>query len=138
MTMTQEKGQPITKADLVGFSGDIERYRHALNRQVIYTSGVQFLAERGKCYWLIDAIASHFGSREMNRAIRHDDRVRWLQFWRLSVRDDGSALLSACADSGVTPFITQEIAYTDFPLDSVEIWAGFDGKLWTLYLPSEH
>ena len=138
MTTTEQKERPITKADLVGFSGDLERYRHPLNPRVIYTPGVQFLAERGKCYWLLDAIASYFGSREMNQAMKHDDRVRWLQFWRLDVWDDRSALLSACADSGVKPFITQEIQYTDFPLDSVEIWAGFDGKLWTLYLPSEH
>lgn len=138
MSTTNEKEIPITEADLAGFTGDLARYRHPLNRQVIYTPGVQFLAERAKCYWLIDAIASYFGSGEMNRAMQSDNRVRWLQFWRLKVREDGGALLSACADSGVKPFITQEFAYTDFPLDCVEIWAGFDGKFWTLYLPSEH
>ncbi len=138
MNMTKETEKPLTKADLDHFSGDLERYRHPLHRQVIYTPGIQFLAERGKCYWLLDAITSYFGSGVMNRAMKGDERVRWLQFWRLNVREDGSAVLSACADSGVKPFITQEFQYTDFPLESVEIWAGFDGKLWTLYLPSEH
>lgn len=138
MNLAKVSEKTITNADLEQFSGDLERYRHALNRQVIYTPGIQFLAEGGKCYWLIDAIASYFGSDGMNRAMKRDDRVRWLQFWRLNVREDGSAVLSACADSGVKPFVTQEFQYTDFPLASVEIWAGFDGKLWTLYLPSEH
>jgi hypothetical protein len=61
-----------------------------------------------------------------------------LQFWRLDVGDDGSAVLSGRADSGEEPFIVQLIPYTDFPLDHANIWAGYDGERWTLYLPSEH
>ena len=45
---------------------------------------------------------------------------------------------SPTAGSGGPPFITQKIEYTDFPLDEIDIWAGFDGTRWTLYLPSEH
>jgi hypothetical protein len=36
------------------------------------------------------------------------------------------------------PFYTRLIPFTDFPLDYADIWAGFDGERWTLYLPSEH
>lgn len=74
----------------------------------------------------------------MRRAISADPRLATLQFWRLDVAKDRSAVLSARADSGVKPFITQHIPFTDFPLNDVNIWAGFDGKRWTLYLPSEH
>lgn len=88
-------------------------------------------------YWLIDAIVSYFGSPVMQRAMANDPRICSMQFWRLSV-DNQSALLTAEADAGVEPFVTQEIAYTDFPLPEIQVWAGFDGSRGTLYLPSEH
>lgn len=127
----------FTHADLFQFTGDDIRYSHPLNRKVIYTPGVRYLADKAQAYWLIDAIASYFGSPEMNAAISRDSRLASLQFWRLDVADS-KAVLIANADTGVTPFIRQEIPYTDFPLDHIDIWAGFDGSFWTLYLPSEH
>ena len=130
-----EKKQ-LTHADLRQFTGDLDRYR-TLNRIVIYTPGIAYLAEHAGAYWLIDAIASYFGSTAMNQALAKDDRLT-LHFWRLDVADDHSATLTARADSGEEPFITQEIPYTDFPLKHADVWAGFDGNRWTLYLPSEH
>ena len=104
---------------------------------MIYTPGIAYLAEHAGAYWLIDAIASYFGSSKMNRALAKDERLT-LHFWRLDVADDSSATLFARADSGEKPFITQEIPYTDFPLSYADVWAAFDGTHWTLYLPSEH
>ena len=127
----------LQASDLRQFSGDLERFRHPLNRNVIYTPGVQYLAEQGQAYWLIDAIASYFGSDVMNQAMQKDSRLRSMQFWRLEVKDD-AGILTARADDGVEPFVRQEIEYTDFPLEQVDIWAGFYGTRWTLYLPSEH
>jgi hypothetical protein len=127
----------LTYADLQQFTGDLERYFHPLNRRVIYTPGVRYLAQAGDAYWLIDAITSYFGSRKMTSAMYRDERLTEQQYWRLTV-DDGKGSLVAYADKGETPFIEQDIPYTDFPLEHVEIWAGFDGRLWTLYLPSEH
>ena len=127
----------LQASDLRQFSGDLERFRHQFNRNVIYTPGVQYLAEQGQAYWLIDAIASYFGSDVMNQAMQKDSRLRSMQFWRLEVKDD-AGILTARADDGVEPFVRQEIEYTDFPLEQVDIWARFDGSRWTLYLPSEH
>ena len=124
-------------SDLKKFTGDSERYCHPLNRRVIYTPGVQYVANQASAYWLIDAIASYFGSPVMSQAMRRDTRLQYMQFWKLQVTGS-SALLTAEADAGETPFITQQIPYTDFPLPQIEIWAGFDGTYWTLYLPSEH
>ena len=84
----------LTLSDLAQFTGDLERYKHPLNPQVIYTPGVQYLADKAKAYWLIDAIASYFGSREMNLAQRQDYRMDQMQFWRLTV-DGNSAVLIA-------------------------------------------
>lgn len=127
----------LNHGDLRQFSGDLDRYRHPLNPTVIYTPGVRYVAEHGHAYWLIDAIVSYFGSDEMQQATDCDLRLEEMQFWRLDVKDD-AAVLTARADGGVPPFITQEIPFTDFPLDCIDIWAGYDGQYWTLYLPSEH
>ena len=128
----------LTHADLNQFHGDLERTRHGINRQVIYTPGIQFLAERGGAYWLIDEIALTLGSGAFRKAVQHDRRIAEMHFWRLEVAEDRSARLFARADSNEAPFVTRAIPYTDFPLDDADIWAAFDGTHWTLYLPSEH
>ncbi|MGE0761462.1 MAG: DUF6876 family protein, partial [Pirellulaceae bacterium] len=128
----------LAHEDLSQFSGDTVRYRHGINRRVIYTPGVRFLAEQGGSYWLIDVIASYLTPKFIENASRTDDRIRDLHLWRLDVAPDRSALVTARADTDCPPFVSQEIPFTDFPLQSVSVWAGCDGRLWTLYLPSEH
>jgi len=131
--MTDYKKQKLING-LAQFSGDLDRYR-SINPRVIYTPGVKYLADRAEAHWLIDAIASYFlGGKQ----VFPDSRLETLQFWRLEVREGDSAILTARADSGVEPYVTQQIEYTDFPLETIDIWAGFNGNGWTLYLPSEH
>ncbi len=129
---------PLTHADLCQFTGDLERFRHPLARGVIYTPGIRYLASRGGAYWLIDEIALAIAGGDVAKAGRTDERVLSLHFWRLEVREDRSATLTARADDGVPPFVTRHVPWTDFPLDHVDVWAGYDGRYWTLYLPSEH
>jgi hypothetical protein len=124
--------------ELAQFTGSLERFRYPLNPRVIYTPGVRHLAKRAEAYWLIDLIASYFGSEIMKQAIADDDRLAAMQFWTLKVFDTGRAVASCVADQGEEPAITQVIPFTDFPIDQIEIWAAFDGQYWTLYLPSEH
>lgn len=137
MTIETTK-KALTHQDLKQFTGDLDRFRHPFKRNVIFTPGVEYLVKNASCWWLIDAIASYFGSKLMNEAIERDDRLQWLQFWRLDVCEDSSAVLTARADSDEEPFVRQLIPFTDFPLTWVNIWAGFDEQYWTLYLPSEH
>lgn len=126
------------KEALNNFTGSQLFYRNPLNRRVIYTEGVRFLAVKAEAFWLIDAITSYFGSPDMTQAMAEDERLSGLQFWRLIVDDTGSGQLTMRADTDVEPAIQQDIPFTDFPLDEIEIWAGFNGEGWTLYLPSEH
>ena len=128
----------LTKDNLQQFTGDLERYRHPLNRKVIYTPGVQYVAEEGEAYWLIDAIASWIGSEEFNDAASKDYRIGEMHFWTLETSWSKAGQLTARADSPEKPFIIQNIEFTDFPLRRIDIWAAFDGEHWTLYLPSEH
>ena len=127
----------LTHADLRQFTGDLKRFRHSLARRVIYTPGVQYMAEQGGAYWLIDELALSIAGGVVAKAGQSDPRVLELHFWRLDVKDS-SAKLTARADSDVPPFFTKNIPFTDFPLDQIDIWAAFDGGHWTLYLPSEH
>ncbi len=48
---------PLNPEDLSQFTGSTEFYRHAFNRAVIYTEGVQYLADNAGAHWLVDAIA---------------------------------------------------------------------------------
>lgn len=128
----------ILLAELRQFTGDLERFRHPLNRKLHYTPGVRFLAESAGAYWLIDAVASWIGTPQYRAAVAADDRINDLHFWNLTVRGNHTATLTARVDSGMEPFIVQEIAFTDFCLESIDLWCGIDGQHYTLYLPSEH
>ncbi|WP_417850298.1 DUF6876 family protein [Thalassoglobus sp.] len=120
------------------FTGTSKYFRHSINRNVLFTDGVRHVAEEGEAFWLIDAIAIWLTDQKFREEAQKDDRIQSLHFWKLTVNEDRSAILTAKADSPEEPFITQAILFTDFPLDSIDIWVGNDGEYWTLYLPSEH
>ena len=46
---------PLT--ELQQFTGTEQWFRHGLNRKVLYTDGVQYVAEQAGAYWLVDEIA---------------------------------------------------------------------------------
>jgi hypothetical protein len=122
MTNTEK----LTEADLAQFTGTETWYRHAINRNVLYTEGVQFLAERGGAYWLLDAIAI---IQPHNKRVAAEE----FQVWKLVVRPDRRATLT-CDDGNGNIVFTKEIEYTDFPLDEISLW--FCNNV--IYLPSEH
>ncbi|XIA64510.1 DUF6876 family protein [Bradyrhizobium sp. TZ2] len=117
----------LIPADLAHFTGTAEWYRHGLNRRMLYTDGVQYLAEKGGAYWLLDKIAC----LQLEPKIGAEE----FQVWRLHVMDDRTARL-VCDDgndSG-TVIYSEEIDFTDFPLDQITIWV--EGNV--ILLPSEH
>ena len=54
--MTQKT--KLREEDLIQFTGSETWYRHGLFRNFLYTEGVQYVAETGKAYWLLDKIFS--------------------------------------------------------------------------------
>ncbi len=128
----------ISKSDLANFTGTTQYFLHSFNKAVVYTEGVQYLAENAQAYWLIDAIASHLATREFNLAAANDERVGLLHFWKLAVYEDRSATLKAVSDSDEPAFIEQGIPYTDFPFEDIDVWAARDEQYWVLMLPSEY
>lgn len=133
------------RTNLAHFRGDLERYRLSINDRIISTPGVKYLAENAGAFWLADAIASHFHAGSPLRiAMEEDSDLIYMHFWNLKVnREVKTAVLTCRKDSGMEPIVKQEIEYTDFPLDEIDIWCGLadedaKGYRWTIYLPSEH
>jgi hypothetical protein len=84
---------------------------------------------------LMDCIASH-----QPELLEKHDWAKQCQFWHLQVHEDKSATLTCRQDSGYDPAVTQEIPWTDFDLDEIQIWCMplGDGKHFCLLLPSEY
>ncbi len=120
------KTSNLSKSDLHQFTGTETWFRHPLNRKVLYTEGVQYVAEHGGAYWLIDEIAL---IQPYDKKVAAEP----FQVWTLKVRDDRKATLT-CTDGNHNIVFTKEIEFTDFPLDEIEFY--FTDN--TILLPSEY
>lgn len=123
--MTQPR--PLTAVDLARFTGSEVYYQNPFG--IRYTEGVQYMAEHGGAYWLIDAIASW----QRNPKVRNDRMLQEIQFWKLTVHEDRSATLICERDQGDVA-IEQQIPFTDFPLAEVKLYL----QEGVLLLPSEY
>lgn len=127
------------ESDLVQFTGTENYYRHKLVRGVLWTDGIQYLIEKAKCGWLIDAIASY----QFSPRIRNNELLQEFQLWELNVTGDDEvgrkAVLTCRVDKGMRAVITQKIEVTDFPLPYIKLFveSGGDGKH-VILLSSEH
>jgi hypothetical protein len=117
----------LTPADLQQFSGGTDDYyRHALNRNVLFTDGAKYVADEGGAYWLLDEIAL---------AQRHEKRVarQPFQVWKLTVNPDHTGMITA-EDGNYNVLFTKALDYTDFPAPEIILW--FSNNV--IYLPAEH
>lgn len=110
--MTSEK--TLNQSDLRQFTGSENFYRHALVRSILYTDGVQYVAETGGAYWLIDEIAL---AQKYDASIAGEE----FQLWKLTVREDRTATL-ACEDGNGRAVFSKAIEYTDFPLPEISFY----------------
>jgi hypothetical protein len=116
----------LTAADLRQFTGSEHWYRHGLVHDILYTDGVQFVAERAGAYWLIDEIVL---------AQRFEKRLAGEEFqlWKLAVLPDHTAALT-CDDGNGNVVYSKAIEFTDFPLPEILFY--FTDN--TILLPSEY
>jgi hypothetical protein len=90
----------------------------------VATDGVIAVANAAECYWLLEIIGSHQTNKRLDPHF---------QVWKLVVNHENkSAIVSGYNDT--TLIVTQEIAFTDFPLDELKLFL-MDG---IILLPSEH
>ena len=108
------------------FTGSENWYRHALNREILFTDGAKHVADIAGAYWLLDEIAL---------AQRFEAKVKaeTFQAWRLTVSADATALL-VCDDGNGTVVWSKVIPFTDFPAPGIELFCCNN----TIYLPSEY
>jgi hypothetical protein len=111
-------------SELSQFIGTEKLYR--ITSRHVLTDGTEYLAEHAKCFWLMDAIASH-----LTRS--YDD---YFAVARLVVKDSSAVL--TLDDGNDTVFATQMFEYTDFPLNEIKLYCSFDGEHWVIMLTSEY
>ncbi|MDJ0508973.1 MAG: hypothetical protein QNJ64_06940 [Crocosphaera sp.] len=114
----------LTASELGCFIGSQKVFKHCLGL-LQYTEGVQYMAEKGEAYWLIDAIASY----QIHDHVRNED----IQFWKLTVNENQTATL-ICERDTDDVVVTQNIEFTDFPLSEITLYLANQ----TLMLPSEY
>jgi hypothetical protein len=115
----------LTHSDLRQFTGSERWFRHSTLRKILYTEGVQYLVEKGEAYWLLDKIAAN----QLEPKIRAEE----FQVWKLKVNENCTGTVTA-EDGDGNVIHSEDIRWTDFPLDQVELWV--EGN--TILLPSEH
>lgn len=89
--------------------------RHAYGRAWI-TDGVKLLAHNAECWWLVDLVISH------QWGVRRRHGVQMFQSWTLTRNKRGSGAVAKCTDGNGLVLAQQRIPYTDFPLQSVDIY----------------
>ena len=97
--------------ELSQFTGTTKYYSSTFGKLNL-TEGAHYLRERAKCYWLIDVIESY----------QHKLKDVDFQLWGIEVNKDKSAQIYCKEDSNKKPIVTQELEYTDFPLDKFELY----------------
>ena len=90
----------------------------------VATDGVIALAEAAGCYWLLDIIGSYQSDKRLDPSF---------QVWVLEVNlENSSGVMRGLNDTEL--IVSQEILYTDFPLDEIKLFL-MDG---VILLPSEY
>jgi hypothetical protein len=120
-----EKGKGFTQTELAQFTGTENWYRHSIARNVHYTDGVLFVAERAGAYWLIDEIVL----AQWGEAVLAGEEF---QVWELIV--EGSAAILRCEDGNGGRLLEKRIGYTDFPEPGIKLYCT-DG---VIMLPGEY
>ena len=117
---------------LANFFGTEKYHRLTLDRRLVATDGVAWLAKNACCYWLVDIIASY------QPQMLKKQRTREFQAWEMKVDlEKKTAVVIGMDDT--TPVIKQEIESTDFPLAEIKFFVErADENLWVLMLPNEH
>ena len=110
---------------LTEFTGTERYYR--ISRRHLLTDGTKFLADHARCYWMMDAIASHLSEIGV---------ADWFVLVKTTVKN--AAAVIVYEDGNGHEHARQEIPYTDLPLSEVTLYACWNGEHWVIMLPSEY
>ena len=119
------EAEQITQA-LRQFTGTTQYTRY--HSTLLLTDGAVYLAEHAHCFWLLDLFASHLASV--------DGDQEWFTCLKLNRNGDGA--LAVIDDGNGRVLVKQEIEWTDFPLDSITLYACWSEDNWVVMLPCEY
>jgi hypothetical protein len=115
----------LDQTSLAQFTGTEKYYR--IRSRHLLTEGTKYLAEKAECFWMMDAVASHLG--EIGTA-------DWFVHVRVTVNCNRATMIYE--DGNGHEHARQEIPYTDFPMNTISLYACWDGEHWVIMLPSEY
>lgn len=117
----------LHEQDLQRFTGSENWYRHPLFRSFLYTDGVQYVAEKGNAYWILDKI---FACQSCVPGLVNEPMC----FWEMTLNAEGQGARLVCTDGNGRGLYAENILFTDFPLKKIEFF--FQNNV--LFLPSEY
>jgi hypothetical protein len=123
--METDEKKKLDAADLAGFTGSEQFFRHWL-RKCVYTEGVAYVAEHAGAFWLVDEIAIS--------QTRPKVKAEEFQVWILKVDLEKRSAVLRCEDGNDNLVFSKVIPYTDFPLPEIRFY--FTDS--TILLPSEY
>ena len=115
----------LDRLTLSQFTGTSAYYR--ISRRHLLTDGTKYLAEKGACFWMMDAVASHLCE------IGTED---WFVLIRVQVSEGRAEMIYE--DGNGRELARQAIPYTDFALSEITLYACWDQVHWVIMLPSEY
>jgi hypothetical protein len=119
-------------SDLNQFSGSEQFFKHGVNHKLVYTEGVQYLAQQAKCYWLIDEIACVLFPQLLKK---YNDG-----FYSIRLLVTNSTGVITVDDGNGNVHINHKINWTDFPISGkpVQFFLCESDKYYCLMLPGEY
>jgi len=115
------------KYNLGNFYGSQGYYEFSpLFSRIYLSDGTKYIAESCEAYWLMDLIANHIPSIG-------DD---WFAVAKLTVK--GSECKFVIEDGNGNVIASQDIDFTDFPLDEITLFVERGDDNWVILLPGEH
>jgi len=124
---TPEIAYPLCEQDLNQFTGSENWYRYSVFQPFTYTDGVQYVAEKGGAYWLLDKI---FACQSCVPGLAKEPMC----FWELTLNKEGQGARLVCTDGNCNQLYAENILFTDFPLKKIKFY--FQNNV--LFLPSEY
>jgi len=111
---------------LANFYGTEHYHRWSVLFPHVLTDGANFLAEKAQCFWWMDMIVSHMPQGKETFCVAKLERKQ------------GNSFTFTLTDGNYKVLATQEIEYSDFPLDSYELFVQYSNDRWFIMLKSEY
>lgn len=118
--------------NLAGFTGTDHYYRLSQMKDVVFTDGMAYLAEAGKCHWLMDLIA-------INLKMVIEKKFPDEYFTSITFkRTEGNRAVVKIEDGNGNNLYRQNIPFTDLEIPEIKFFGSNDGEKWVIMLPSEY